>query len=72
MKPVLTTRMRVAVGRRRAAIVAVPVLPPAPGNVLHVDLLAELSESFCATRRAITSVGPPAANGTIRRTELAG
>src|SRR5262245_37804544 len=49
-----------------------PVLPPAPGMFSVTTCWPHVSDNFCATMRAITSVGPPAANGTIRRTGFAG
>ena len=50
---------RVAVGRRLATM-AMPVLPPAPGMFSTTTCWPQVSDSFCATTRAITSVGPPA------------
>ena len=41
-------------------------------DVLDIELLAERSESFCATMRPITSLGPPAAKPTTTRTGLFG
>jgi hypothetical protein len=51
---------------------ATPVLPPAPGMFSVTTCCPQLSDNFCATMRAITSVGPPAPNGTINRTGRAG
>src|SRR5436190_178648 len=38
------------------------VLPPAPGMFSATICWPQFSDSFCATMRAITSLGPPAAN----------
>src|SRR5262245_44856098 len=48
------------------------VLPPPPGMFSITTCWPNASETFCATRRAITSVGPPAANGTSIRIGFVG
>ena len=55
----------VAVGRRRAARVDA-VVPPAPSMFSITMVWPSVLDMWSPTMRATTSVGPPAANGTIR------
>ena len=55
---------RVAVWRARAARV-VAVVPPAPTTFSMTMVWPSVCAMWSPTMRAITSVGPPAANGTI-------
>src|SRR6186713_824763 len=48
------------------------LLLPAPARLLITTWWPKLSDNFAATKRAITSVGPPGAKGTIMRTDLVG
>ena len=49
-----------------------PMLPPAPAMFSTMNCWPRRSDSFCPISRAMTSVGPPAANGTMMRTTLFG
>jgi hypothetical protein len=49
-----------------------PITPPAPPRLSTTTGLPSLSESFCAIVRAVKSVPPPAANGTINRIGFVG
>src|SRR5450432_3797618 len=49
-----------------------PMLPPAPARLSTTTCWPHASDNFAATTRAITSVGPPGANGTIMRTAFVG
>jgi hypothetical protein len=51
---------------------AVPMLPPAPARLSTTTVCFQISPSFCASRRATTSVLPPGAKGTTRVTLLVG
>jgi hypothetical protein len=42
-----------------------PVVPPAPATFSTMTGWPSVLDMFSPTMRAITSVGPPAANGTI-------
>src|SRR3984957_11271679 len=44
------------------------MLPPGPPRFSTKNCWRRRAESFCDTRRAITSVGPPAGNPTTTRT----
>ena len=44
------------------------MLPPAPARLSTMTWWPHSSLRFCAITRAITSVGPAGANGTIMRT----
>jgi hypothetical protein len=48
------------------------MFPPAPARFSTTTDCPHASVSFCARRRATTSVAPPAANGTIILTGFAG
>src|SRR5450830_1652697 len=51
---------------------AVPMLPPAPGRLSTMSCWPSVSDSFCATMRAIASLARPATWGTTRVTGLLG
>src|ERR1700694_5018035 len=52
--------------------VSTPTVSPPPAGLSTTTNLPNDSASFCAIRRADASVPPPGANGTMRRTGLAG
>src|SRR5688572_30555190 len=54
------------------AATPMPMLPPAPPWFSTGNCCFRLIESCCAISRAMVSVAPPAANGTIMRTGLLG
>src|SRR5258706_85223 len=51
---------------------SMPIIWPAPGRLSTTNCCASDSESFCARARAMMSVPPPAAEGTMKRTGLDG
>lgn len=51
---------------------SLPMIEPAPGLFSTIKGLPRLRESSSPSERAITSVPPPARNGTITRTGRAG
>src|SRR5712691_6238968 len=51
---------------------SMPIIWPAPGRLSTTNCRPNDSESFSATARAMMSVPPPAAEGTIKRTGLDG
>jgi hypothetical protein len=54
------------------AAARVPIAPLAPGLLSTTTCRPRVDESHCATRRPMTSIGPPAANGTISLIGLLG
>jgi hypothetical protein len=46
---------------------AMPMLPPAPARLSMTTGCPHDSDIFCPITRAATSVGPPGANGTMKR-----
>src|SRR6266498_2276162 len=51
---------------------SMPIIWPAPGRLSTTNCWPSDSESLCATERAMMSVPPPAAEGTMKRTGFAG
>src|SRR6266699_4944214 len=51
---------------------SMPIIWPAPGRLSTTNCWPSDSESLCATERAMISVPPPAAEGTMKRTGFAG
>src|SRR6266705_219421 len=54
------------------AAISIPIIWPAPGRLSTTNCCPSDSESFCASARAMMSVPPPAAEGTMKRTGFAG
>src|SRR6266849_10708499 len=54
------------------AAISIPIIWPAPGRLSTTNCCASDSESFCASARAMMSVPPPAAEGTMKRTGFDG
>src|SRR5881396_2499128 len=50
------------------AAISMPIIWPAPGRLSTTNCAPSDSESFCASARAMMSVPPPAAEGTMKRT----
>src|SRR5215468_8022376 len=51
---------------------SMPIIPPAPGLFSTMTCCPSVVASRCATKRPITSVGPPGENGTTIFTGLLG
>src|SRR6266853_4681229 len=54
------------------AAISIPIIWPAPGRLSTTNCCPSDSESFCASARAMISVPPPAAEGTMKRTGFEG
>jgi hypothetical protein len=50
----------------------VPIVLPAPARFSTTNCWPRLAESRCAMKRAMKSVPPPGANGTMMRTGFVG
>src|SRR5438309_9368665 len=51
---------------------SIPIIWPAPGRLSTTNCAPSDSETFCERARAMMSVPPPAAEGTMKRTGFAG
>src|SRR6266702_3846843 len=60
------------IGLIARVLAAIRIVWPAPGRLSTTNCWPSDSESLCATERAMMSVPPPAAEGTMKRTGLAG